>query len=60
MIEKEIDWEERHFQICLALLSSRPTMQATIVRDADRVIQWLKEHHEKQNSATEANSNGND
>lgn len=52
MKEKEIDWEERHFQICLALLSSRPTMQATIIRDADRVIQWLKEHHEKQNSAT--------
>lgn len=60
MKEKEIDWEERHFQICLALLGNRPTMNATIIRDADRVVQWLKKHHEEQTAGTETNSNSDD
>ena len=54
---KEIDWEERHFQICLALLS-RTDLHSyhsntvstvdprlpVIIKTADRMVELLKEH----------------
>lgn len=47
---KEIDWEERHFQICLALLSRtdiNSTATAAIITRADRMIEKLKKHYEE-------------
>ena len=48
--EKEIDWEERHFQICLALLSNTPPHTSiaykSIITKADTMIKCLKEHLE--------------
>ena len=53
---KEIDWEERHFQICLALIqgtaaNSGPANLTSnlIIKVADRVITALKKHHAKNN-----------
>ena len=56
--EKVIDWEERHFQICLALLSraelhsyhsgtvsSVDPKLPKIIKTADRMVELLKEHH---------------
>ena len=53
---KDIDWEERHFQICLALLSrteiglrgatNEPQMPM-IIKRADKMVELLKEHHEE-------------
>ena len=50
---KEIDWEERHFQICLALLSRTeiglrgttddPKM-SMIIKKADQMVELLKKH----------------
>lgn len=61
-IDKEIDWEERHFQICLALISradltsyhnntvaSREIAPAKIIKKADEMVEALKKHHEEQN-----------
>ena len=51
---KEIDWEERHFQICLALLgnpefTSRLSIPyPKIINHADRMIKALKQHHAEQ------------
>ena len=58
---KEIDWEERHFQICLALISradltsyhnntvaTREIAHAKIIKKADEIIEALKKHHEEQ------------
>ena len=49
--EKEIDWEERHFQICLALLSNTPPHSApeykSVIQRADVMIKCLKEHLEE-------------
>lgn len=51
---KEIDWEERHFQICLALLSRTETGQSgvtispqmpMIIKRADKMVELLKEHY---------------
>lgn len=51
---KNIDWEERHFQICLALLS-RPEIgvrgttndpqMPMIIKRADKMVELLKEHY---------------
>ena len=50
--EKEIDWEERHFQICLALLSNTTPHTSiaykSIIKKADTMITCLKEHLEEQ------------
>lgn len=53
--EKEINWEDRHFQICLAILScpvsdshgfvKAPGLENTIER-ADRMVELLKKRHE--------------
>lgn len=56
---KAIDWEERHFQICLALLSRTDlhsyhsnTVSTVdpklpmIIKTADRMVELLKEHHQ--------------
>ena len=53
MKSKRIDWEERHFQICLALLSrhttdsygftERPDLKDTIAT-ADRMVELLQQH----------------
>ena len=55
-INKEIDWEERHFQICLALMQGEATQKAGssfpyayIIKVADRMVEALKKHHEEQN-----------
>ena len=55
MSMKEIDWEERHFQICLALIqgeASKPTMPSfpynSIIKIADRMVEVLKKHSEEQ------------
>ena len=59
---KKIDWEERHFQICLALIS-RPELTsyhnntvatkeiapAKIIKQADKMIEELKKHYEEKN-----------
>ena len=58
---KEIDGEERHFQICLALLSradlhsyhsntvsSVDPAPTKIIKLADKMIAALKEHREKE------------
>ncbi len=51
---KEIDWEERHFQICLALLSRTETgihgttndpQMPMIIKRADKMVELLKEHY---------------
>ena len=53
---KEIDWEERHFQICLALLSGSQIkdsgrvynlgqMPRIVIETADKMVELLKEHH---------------
>lgn len=51
---KEIDWEERHFQICLALIQGEATKPATpslpyqsIVKMADKMINVLKKRLEQ-------------
>lgn len=51
---KEIDWEERHFQICLALIQGQATKPATpsfpyqsIIKMADKMIEFLKKHAEQ-------------
>lgn len=51
---KEIDWEERHFQICLALLGRtdigtrgntlNPNLRS-IISTADEMVKRLIEHH---------------
>lgn len=46
---KGVDWEERHFQICLALLSRtdiNSSTATTIIKRADRMIEVLKKHYE--------------
>lgn len=52
--EKSIDWNERHFQICLALLSradissrggSNDPQLPKIIKTADRMVELLKEHY---------------
>lgn len=46
---KEIDWEERHFQICLALIS-RTDLDSrnpeAIIRRADKMVEALKNRNE--------------
>ena len=51
---KEIDWEERHFQICLALIQGQATKPTTpsfpyqsIVKMADKMIEFLKKYTEQ-------------
>lgn len=53
-VSKEIDWEERHFRICLALIAradigSRGTTNSPhfkeIIRKADEMVSLLKEHN---------------
>lgn len=53
---KEIDWEERHFQICLALLSRTETrlsgvtidpQMPLIIERADKMVELLKDHYEE-------------
>ena len=44
---KEIDWEERHFQICLALLSNSKIMEtgssgAYVLKKAGEILKLLK------------------
>lgn len=42
---KEIDWEERHFQICLALMTRQDlykTTPALIIKRADEIVEALK------------------
>lgn len=61
---KVIDWEERHFQICLAILSCpeadsagfarAPILDKTIEK-ADRMVALLKEHASKEIEAEESN-----
>ena len=59
---KEIDWEERHFQICLALISrtdidthaqgfpeTKAIDPSRIIQQADKMIDALKKHNEEQN-----------
>lgn len=63
---KVIDWEERHFQICLALLSraditsfhtstvsTREIAPAKIIKDADRMVEALKCHHAEKEAKPE-------
>lgn len=55
-------WEERHFQICLALIS-RPTFNpygnstpinfGDIINKADRMISLLQEHEEQHSHENE-------
>ena len=52
---KEIDWEERHFQICIALIArtdiglrgatNSPRFKE-IIRKADEMVSLLKEHNQ--------------
>lgn len=45
---KEIDWEERHFQICLALISPADYISPVKIIDrADRMVAALKKHLEE-------------
>lgn len=53
---KNIDWEERHFQICLALLSRTETSLSGVTKDpqmpmiikrADKMVELLKEHYKE-------------
>lgn len=55
-VGKEIDWEERHFQICLALLSGSQLkdcgcvynlglMPRKVIETADKMVELLKEHY---------------
>ena len=55
MKEKRIDWEERHFQICLALLSrtdldrfghQQPPKLTSTIAWADKMIILLKQRAE--------------
>ena len=53
---KPIDWEERHFQICLALMQGEATKKAGssfpyayIIRVADRMVEALKKHYQEKN-----------
>lgn len=58
---KEIDWEERHFQICLAILScpecgsdghpDAPFLENTIEK-ADQMVELLKHHKAKDDALT--------
>lgn len=50
-----IDWEERHFQICLALIQGEATKKIGysfpcqhIIKVADRMVKALRNHHEEQ------------
>ena len=62
MEEKRIDWEERHFQICLALLSrnstdnygftEKPDLKDTIIT-ADRMVELLQQHNQQQSATME-------
>lgn len=55
--KKVIDWEERHFQICLALIArsdisnshSNSVVPVKIIKKADEMVEALKKHHEEQN-----------
>ena len=55
-IDKDIDWEERHFQICLALISrtdfynghTNSVVPVKIIKAADQMVEALKKHHEEQ------------
>lgn len=62
LTKKEIDWEERHFQICLALISradidtraqgfpeTNNIEPSKIIQQADKMVEALKKHHEEQN-----------
>lgn len=49
-----IDWEERHFQICLALIQGEATKKIgssfpyqSIIKIADRMVEALRNHHEE-------------
>ena len=53
---KEIDWEERHFQICLALLSrtdigvrgvTNDPKMPMIIKQADQMVELLKQHNQE-------------
>lgn len=64
---KEIDWEERHFQICLALLSRTETGikgstiapdMPMIIKRADRMVELLKEHHKIEDDAITSEETG--
>lgn len=47
---KKVDWEERHFQICLALLSRTDIdkdARTAIIARADRMVEELKKHYEE-------------
>lgn len=52
---KEIDWEERKFQIVLSLIQGEATKPSSssfpynsIIKIADRMVEALKKHHEEQ------------
>lgn len=52
--ENAVDWEERHFQICLAMLSN-PSIakiasahtERSIIARADAMVECLKEHYKE-------------
>lgn len=52
--EREVDWEERHFRICLALISktdisngrTNNIVPAKIIRKADEMAEALKKHYQ--------------
>ena len=57
-MKKEVDWEERHFQICLALISradltsyhnntvsTKELSPAKIIKQADNMVEALKKHY---------------
>lgn len=52
--DKLVDWEERHFRVCLAMLSNpsiakvaSAATEAMIIRRADAMISRLKEHYKE-------------
>ena len=63
-IKEQSKWDERHFQICLALIA-RPTISAygstpsinfgDIIKKADRMVNLLKEREQKLRTNDEQN-----
>lgn len=66
MNKKEIDWEERHFQICLAMLScpvfdsvgmTKAPVPGDIIARADRMIDLLKQKYADETASHESITN---
>ena len=62
-VRKEIDWEERHFQICLAMLScpvcnrhGHPDapMLSNVIAQANKMVELLKKNGEKMSDHPES------